>query len=223
MKKLCILQSGFLGVNEDCLSRPVKHNDIVVNDILSKDFLNENNINFYCSDTSVLYKLSIEQPNLLKDFDYREKIIKNAFTVFGTNSLQEWIEYQNKSHMLTPNHVEFIEDTLRFICGYDRKLDIQQWERLVTINRIKNENRISYIKHFDIGENNSVHKLDAFNDDYMYLQYKEKHESISLIKPTLPGCIHQWISKREGFIDLITSLNIIFGIDKGITSVAEKY
>jgi hypothetical protein len=222
MKKLCILQSGFLGFNEKCLSRPVKHNDIVINDILSKDFLNENNINFYCSDTSVFYKLAIEQPNLLKDIDFREKIINNSFLTLGVSSLQEWIEYQNKSNMLSTTHVEFIEDTLKFISGYNRIINVQQWQRLIELNRIKTTNKVNYVKYFDIGENSGkgISKVDAFCDEYIL--YSETRQEINLIKPTMPGCIHQWVSRNEGFLDLITTLDIIFGIKKGITSVAEK-
>ncbi len=203
MKKYPILQSGFVSFTEETLLTPVKYNDLVISNVLSKDYRSPSNRYFYSKPLSMLYNKWLGNPQCLREFDTREQIIKHAKVLFSNPSLFKWMQLQLDHGEIGNLHEAFILDTLEFLTGKDRRIQVAQWISLLE-KAIKSQAiQIDLAKFFD----------------------REKYPQ-PIYTDTLPGqltdILQIWINRPQGYEDLLISLYVIFGNRPYITDVSEN-
>lgn len=200
MNKFPILQSGFISFKEDDLQTPVKYNDLVISNVLSKDYRSPSNRYFFSEDISKLYNRWCGDPTCLNEFETREELLKVTKSLFGTPSLFKWLRLQTEHADLGDLHNTFLLDTLEYLCGQPRKVEAVQWIRLLE----------KAIKSRAIPV-----KFDKFFDRELY-----HHEGI--LPGNLIDIIQLWTGKPRGFEDLLITMYIIFGNRPYITDVSEN-
>ena len=189
--KLPILQSGFLSLNEEGLvrSEPIGQKQIFRSIELGKPVDDAGNAFFYNKDIEALYQRYNNDHRLLKQFAFREELLKLAKVAFSTFNLEVWFSAQLNSPSLTATHRRFLNDTLRFIETGTREVNIETWMGLIyprtaTTADTKTEVAIKYY----------------FGKDHEY----------SRVSNQLPEAIGQWTMRSEGMYDLLIFLTIVF-------------
>lgn len=200
MTKYPILQSGFVAKDEKDLTNYEVKKDPFVDIALNKDHLKSHNPYFYSEEITSLYKEWCGKPDLIKDFDFREKILRFAMTKFDT-LLSSWIKLQFRSPYAGELHAVFINETVEYVLGVkSRNIQISQWIRLLDASVKRNNAEIKSEKYFD--------KSKGF-DKYLHLN-------------VFSNFISNWVSKNDGYVDLLISLYVIFGSRNDTTDVIDN-
>jgi hypothetical protein len=194
-----VLQSGFVSFTKDGLLRPPPHEDMMLRRILMKDFMISNLDQYYNGEVTAVYEEWRADPSLMRTFEFRERVLLAAFKAFACENMHRWFTVQLKLHSLSIMHEKFLEETLNFIkWNTPRTIEATQWEK--------------FIEHPTKLHNTS---LDAdkwlTGDDVNYY-----------ISTTIDKFLAKWVSRVNGFEDLLISLNVIFGSKAAITNVREK-
>lgn len=198
MEKYPILQSGFVSLIQRGLAKPKPTDNLMIQRLLFKDHLVSNIENFYFEDIVILYDLYRGDPNLLRDFNFREQVIKAAYMMFGSNSVYTWLRHQNQLANIGLLHARFIEETLTYIAtGKERATQTVQWIKLIEISNHKESSKLN---------------IDDWFNTYSGLY----------VPADIVDFIQLWVSQPKGFEDLLISLFIIFGNRPYITNVREK-
>ena len=202
MSKYPLLQSGFVSIADDGLKRPDLIKDTTLAVALFRNHLLQDNLNFYSDTVSKLYHTWEANPDILKDFEFREKLLVTALSVFRTTSIYMWLKLQNDKANLNHFHATFIEETLAFVAGDERKIQPCQWISLMDVVKVDLDIRLEIDKWFDL-ETRPCHKNGH-----------------------LPGLmtlfINKWVSVPNGFQDLLISLHVIFGNRAHVKDVVNK-
>lgn len=158
-------------------------------------------------DVQTLWKQYNGGFKFVTDHDFREKILLTAIRAFGTNDFFEWCELQKQSPFFTDMHRTFILDTLDFISGKQkRKIAIHSWPMLIQKREVTTEDRdigFSIAKYFDNSRGQGLG--DAPLQPWMEV------DNFAPLERELPSVIWSWVSKDNGFNDLLMSLHILFG------------
>ena len=196
--KLPILQSGFLGLNEEGLvrSEALTQSKIFRSIELGKPIDEAGNAFFYNKDIEALYQRYNNDHRLLKQFEFREELLKLSKVAFGTFNLETWFSIQLKSPNLTATHRRFLNDTLLFIYEGRREVNIETWMGLI----------------YPRTATSSDAKTDLELKDYFI-----QNNGWSKISSKLPEAIAQWTSKANGFYDLMVFLTIVFSKQSSMT------
>lgn len=198
MEKYPILQSGFVSLIQRGLAKPKPTDNLMIQRLLFKDHLVSNIENFYFEDIVILYDLYRGDPNLLRDFNFREQVIKAAYMMFGSNSVYTWLRHQNQLANIGLLHARFIEETLTYIAtGKERATQTVQWIKLIEISNHKESSKLN---------------IDDWFNTYSGLY----------VPADIVDFIQLWVAQPKGFEDLLISLFIIFGNRPYITNVREK-
>lgn len=204
MKKCPIMQSGFISFSDEHLQTPVKYNDLVISNVLSKDYRSPSNRFFFNQEITRLYNRWLGDPNCLKDFDTREELLKIAKLVFETPSFFKWIKLQTEHAQLGDLHVAFLTDTLEYLSVGERRLQVSQWISLLE-KAIKSEG--------------ATVNLDRFFDKELYGRANGYDK---ILPSNTVAVIARWTGWPRGFEDLLISLFVIFGNRPYITDVSEN-
>lgn len=205
MVKIPILQSGYVDVDINGLIKPTEYSDLVIQNVLSKDYRSPSNKFLFNPEIVKLYLEWQGNPDCIKHFEFREKLISLTKRLFKTKTLLQWLEFQNNKVSLSSLHVEFIYDTLRYLCNGKRSMEISQW-----INLVEKSLR-DQVTHVSMGNHFSSKKITE-ELGYMY----------SVINLSWNNLIIQWISKPKGTEDLLITMFVIFGNRPYITDVSEN-
>lgn len=202
MNKYPILQSGFISLIEAGFVRANRHVDMIVTNILSKDYRDTSNNLFYHEEVVHVYTDWLANPSLTKEFDFRERVYLAAKHAFGTRSLYDWLKAQTSNPHLTSLHKTFITETLLYVLAYDkRNIEVNQWVGLLVYDT----------------------KCKSIALDINTLIEKDLAKAVvSNASGDLNAVIRQWVGHPGGIEDLIISLFVIFGNRPYITDVAEK-
>lgn len=214
MTKLAILQSGFINFNEEDLVKGVIVNDPFVDIALNKDHLKNKNQFFYSPVANELYKQWSADPGLIRDFNFREKILKAAKKLFNTKSfgessnIQVWFNYQAQSPFLSNYHIKFIKETIEYVLyGTLRTIENVQWIRLLDCgNSVKNTSLT----------------VDQFFTDKFNKESKQKTNSLPNSGSAVSDFLTYWTSNQNGFEDLVICLFVIFGVRSNITELSDN-
>lgn len=190
--KYPILRSGFITFPTSGLRQPNQPVDAGALAILGKMRWMPDNDNFYHQNIQTLFAqaISISKENGLFDLTFQENCLKAASEAFGTDDLFRWIDLQSTNPELTPVHQAFILETLDYITGIPRKMQVWQWIRLLDANMGKNRNNIR-------------------NTDYY--QKLAAHRRAGIVPAKLSETFVKWVRQPKGFYDFIQSLEVIFG------------
>lgn len=130
------------------------------------------------------------------DFEFRELVIRIALRSFGTMSFSQWLLYNLRSPALTQLHADFISDTISFITTGKRIYPVQTWDRMITA-----------------GANDPNKPSDYSREAYSNIHCSSAVDLMRMDIPLL-RIITQWVGRKKGFIDLLYTLNILFGEDR---------
>lgn len=196
-----ILQSGFIASSTKGLKLPDPFTPSLQNSVIFKDVKNPLAVYRYSPGVVELYKQWCANSALLRDFNFREQIITQAFISFGTTNFHSWLMLQNMQPTLSDLHKTYILETLDYLLvGTTRKIDNISWMRLLEADNRPNTVAIDIRKYF---------KQDTMN-------YSADDVTLPVLTREI---IRVWVSKERGFEDLLLSLFIIFGDRMARTAV----
>lgn len=183
-----ILQSGFVSLNEEGLTKPDMSGPTIREDILLKEYRTKADKYFYSKAITELFHQWRSNPSLIREMDFREQVLIQAFKLFKTDKLTTWIRAQNEKPSLSNIHNVFLLETIKFASGIEkRSLENVQW--------------ISLIDYSDRAQAVRVDMDDYFREDSNQLYVPMKMDRF----------IQSWVSQINGFEDLLISLYVIFG------------
>ncbi len=183
-----ILQSGFVSLNEEGLTKPDMSGPTIREDILLKEYRTKADKYFYSKAITELFHQWRSNPSLIREMDFREQVLIQAFKLFKTDKLTTWIRVQNEKPSLSNIHNVFLLETIKFASGIEkRSLENVQW--------------ISLIDYSDRAQAVRVDMDDYFREDSNQLYVPMKMDRF----------IQSWVSQINGFEDLLISLYVIFG------------
>ena len=203
MDEAIVLQSSFLTFLTDEINNDFVYNDDPsLNNIVQAVKLNRMIIdkpNFsYNIKIDELIKHYNNDNKVLKEFDYRERLLKVAKYIFGTTSFYDWCTLQTKSKYLTATHKKFIIESLTFMTTGYRSTSVSMWSRLLDTKLATDEDDkvpYNYSDFFD-----TIKKcLVCENNSY------------DLEKESVINMIVLWTGQNQGFQDLLFFLDTIFG------------
>lgn len=204
--KYPILQSGFLSFTDKDLTAPPPPSKLDMSFVLNKSHLANTNLYFYIHTLDDLIKEYFIDPNVLKNFEFREKILSLAKKAFACKNIVDWINLQLKEGKISDLHIKFLIETIDFVSGEPRKITNVQWNNLLT----------------------PCYEHKKFNfDPSEYISKKIKY-TLGQTKPTgvieteLSNFLSKWVSNTHGFEDLLISLYVIFGKTSGVTDIGNK-
>ena len=185
MARFVILQSGFLSVESPALalsSTPTNVEEMKAIE-LNKPNANENASPYhYNVDVKLVVDAFRNNRNLMNDFDFRQRVLKAAKESFGTPTLLSWCGLQLNSPFLTTMHRKYILDTVDYLSTGHRSIMIDSWWELI--------------------EPRPLTQADK-GADY---PLKER-----LMNGKLTNSLADWVAQPDGYVDLLRSLDIIFG------------
>lgn len=226
MQRFAVLQSGLLSYPHGDLVLPkIDPIQDTVNSVLQgKTRTNEISKYHYDKTISDLYEQYADNPRLLLDFAYREKILTVAIRAFSNGTLDNWIQLQNKSEFFTMLHKEFIIDTLQYLCTGRRRINIETWPFLLEVRQATIKDRdfpFPYTDYFDepqrmelridSGRDKETGVVVKYIDDVVFSQQTDPLVSMVKIVGDIRYVLARWTSIENGFSDLIQTLNVIFG------------
>lgn len=192
--KCLILQSGYLTPEVlGLLLPPVHKTDISV--VIIKPFRQFNREYYYAVDMDKLYQAYMADNNLSRNFEFRERYLKEAVRLFDTISFKDWVMRQIDSPMLNDTNSQFLLDTFNYILGNQRSIDVVNWIGLVE-STPGNVDRT---------------KLKALIDCYFGVTTNHAIYSGPTLPASLTEVIAMWTSRPSGTRDFMVSMGIIFG------------
>lgn len=127
----------------------------------------------------------------IKSFAFRQQILEAALTAFGTTSFLEWCELQNDSPYLTEMHKRFLNDTFNFISTGERSINLLNWMSLIKLRELSSSDD---------------------SPEYRYADFFDLNQPIHFRREiTVKSNIQTWVARRNGFVDLLQTLHILFG------------
>ena len=155
----------------------------------------QKNVNLYPSNPEIdaLWREYTGGTGRTSAFAFRERILLAALKAFGTKNFTDWVELQKSNPYIGPIHKKFLNDTFEFIKSGKRSVSITSWQGLVrisTIGKVTGDVQIDNIK-------------DIFTCGVDSTESGEKQ---------LTEIIQVWVSKENGFDDLLGTLVVLFGL-----------
>lgn len=140
-----------------------------------------------------LYEKLLRDFQPLKTMLFRKEVLLTTFRAFGTINFHSWCLLQLKSPNFSNLHIEFLNDTVRFIQTGERKMNVETWTSLLNQLEVKD----SIGKHRELSS-----ELKSFFQP----EYSNTMENM-----LLQDIITLWTSRHNGFEDLIMSMHVFFG------------
>lgn len=192
IKKIVTYPRGFQGFD---IGIPIETKGDTIMQALKNISYNRSgeDLSFVISNKNVenLWKQMVNGSGFTSNMEFREKILTNALSAFGTESFLEWVELQEVNNAMTDMHRRFINDTFTFIDTGRRAMSIHSWAELVYIREVTAKDAVPEIRKVDF------FKLSGA------LQYRRV--------PSLGDIITRWVCQPNGFDDLAGTLHILFG------------
>ena len=136
--------------------------------------------------------------NLKADtLEFRKQQLKTAIKAFGTVSFYDWYFKQVESPYLTTLHLDFLRDTLNYLSGRSRKYELTVWDALI---RRGSQVTPSYILKDDI--------------DLEYFGISASGVVRQPVNRMVKDALKNWITKDNGFNDMLYTLYILTGKER---------
>lgn len=144
-----------------------------------------------------LYAAHVRNEPSTGKFDFREKALIQILAAFGTMNFEFWYKTQYQSPSFGQQHIDFLDDTFRFIMTGKRRVSITNWDAIVDASDKKVFNN-------QLPDNARVY----FN--------RTTVEQLGLDgqrwQANLVDVVQDWMRRPSGFADLLTTAHILFGI-----------
>lgn len=137
--------------------------------------------------------LMCDASGITHTWDYKRKIINRGLDLLG--DFREFLKAQDGKDSLTVHQRAFLEDTIQFINTGRRPMTINT-RVLLLVTEASEKNPKTFVASRSTKK--LADMLQVPNDDYMF----------------------HWLQHRDGFGDMVCTLNVIFGDPKDNNSVS---
>lgn len=220
MTKYPILQSGFVSLTAGQLTPFDPDIDPFVDLVLAQSYLRSNNPYFYSKAISEMFNHWLTNPEAIRQFEFREQILVQAKRLFSNPVVKQWFAIQEGQQFISSLHVRFLEETLRFTQGIPRTIAAQQWYPMLEASKTTIPVRFDHKKYFN--QQPGVARSEC---DYPLYEYRLSECGASKeisVTWDLDSFLRDWTLQKNGFVDLLTCLNVIFGIRESVNDMANK-
>jgi hypothetical protein len=210
MERHAVLQSGFIAIRENDLTKTQMEKDPFVDFTLNKDHLKNRNDFFYSDEITTLFRRASRNGDLIGSIDFREEVLAFAFRQLPKTYFFDWINLQYKSENISQLHAVFLTETIEFaLYNEPRKIQAVQWSRMLENNMASKATLVNFKEYF---KNRHV------------IKYKSpfEHNSVVLENVLTIDLVKNWTSTPDRFMDMLLSLHAIFGSRYDIVDVANN-
>lgn len=133
-----------------------------------------------------LYSKSIVDPKCNKDIDFQEDVYKAAIEVFGgkaNGKILDWFRVQYDNRLAGDMHSRYLCDIVKYTLGMERSLSNHSWKTILGIT----------------DEGDDIGAIPSFISDNISPDLK------------VTDFLCTWLTKKDGFNDLLCNLQIMFG------------
>lgn len=191
MNKYPVLQSGFVAFSSEGLTLPNPVEPTVREAVIFKQFKSPLLDYFYSKEVTEMFNRWSANKDAMREFEFRERILKSGLRLFGTKNFRDWLDFQHKVKALSPLHGKFILETVEHIVtGAPRKIESVQW-----INLLEAGDQAKAV-HVDPRE---------------FLKIRKGAQAYEYVPQSFEELILTWTKTRTGFEDLLITLYVIFG------------
>jgi hypothetical protein len=181
-----------VAITEEGLKLPSPSKPSFRETVLFKPYVSPQNVYFYDPEVTDIFESWCADVNLMKNFEFRERILKAAMKLFKSTTLYLWSKHQGDKPTVSAMHGVFIMQTLEYlVLGKEREINVLQWCRLLETGNSVNHTQV--------------------NPDTHFRQYKPKNDITLDILSDNIKCVRHWVSQPDGYVDLLATLYAIFG------------
>ena len=193
MKPVFILHSGFVTTDSSKLLRSTIEDKGIRKMVIQPSSLGEDPDSYYDSEVTGIFNQWRKDEDLIRNFEFRETLLKVALRAFDDQSFGRWIELQHAQGGVGYLHRRFIKEMVgRVFSNQAKTMDNYQYYRLLS--------REPFSTKFPDTNVSSV-----LSTDYLDTFIKSGQGSF------LPDVLTEWTKDTDGVVDLICTLNVIFG------------
>ena len=193
MKPVFILHSGFVTTDSSKLLRSTIEDKGIRKLMIQPSSLGEDPDSYYDSEVTSIFNQWRKDEDLIRNFEFRETLLKVALRAFDDQSFGRWIELQHAQGGVGYLHRRFIKEMVgRIFSDQAKTMDNYQYYRLLS--------REPFSTKFPDTNVSSV-----LSTDYLDTFIKSGQGSF------LPDVLTEWTKDTDGVVDLICTLNVIFG------------
>lgn len=193
MKPVFILHSGFVTTDSSKLLRSTIEDKGIRKMVIQPNSMGEDPDSYYDSEVTNVFNQWRKDEDLVRNFEFRETLLKVALRAFDDQSFGRWIELQHAQGGVGYLHRRFIKEMVgRIFSDQAKTMDNYQYYRLLS--------REPFSTKFPDTNSTSV-----FSTDYLDTFIKSGQGSF------LPDVLTEWTKDMDGVTDLICTLNVIFG------------
>ena len=193
MKPVFILHSGFVTTDSSKLLRSTIEDKGIRKMVIQPSSLGEDPDSYYDSEVTGIFNQWRKDEDLIRNFEFRETLLKVALRAFDDQSFGRWIELQHAQGGVGYLHRRFIKEMVgRIFSDQAKTMDNYQYYRLLS--------REPFSTKFPDTNVSSV-----LSTDYLDTFIKSGQGSF------LPDVLTEWTEDTDGVVDLICTLNVIFG------------
>ncbi len=193
MKPVFILHSGFVTTDSSKLLRSTIEDKGIRKMVIQPSSLGEDPDSYYDSEVTGIFNQWRKDEDLIRNFEFRETLLKVALRAFDDQSFGRWIELQHAQGGVGYLHRRFIKEMVgRIFSDQAKTMDNYQYYRLLS--------REPFSTKFPDTNVSSV-----LSTDYLDTFIKSGQGSF------LPDVLTEWTKDTDGVVDLICTLNVIFG------------
>lgn len=144
-----------------------------------------------------LYAAHVRNEPYTGRFDFREKALIQILAAFGTMNFELWYKMQYQSPSFGKEHIDFLDDTVRFIMTGKRRVSITNWDAILDTSDKKVFTSLLPDNVRVYFNRTTVEQLGIDGQRW---------------NSNLVDVVQDWMRRPSGFADLLTTAHILFGI-----------
>lgn len=188
MKKVVVYPRGFAGYS---VGWPIVRidSDLTVQNAAARyaNATARERVSVSAGNVETLYKAFMTHQRSPKSLDFIEDLYAVAVNAFGTASFYDWLHMQTQNPYFTSDHRDFVNETLEFIYGRERRVSMGSWRMLITFH---------------------MNEAGPVTHDYRYQQFfltqPREEQAVTAV-------VRRWMARPGGAQDLLATLHILFG------------
>lgn len=185
--KYITLQSGYVSRPQSDFYRYVAPETSFKQQLLGQSMMGLIPEGYYSKSITALVDEYEKDRQILNNFKFRERVLVAAIALFADTTVPEWLKAQRDTDYFSDLHKTFAVETLNFIVGIPRTIDCVQWMSLLDAGKSNMKTYFDYTEYFN-----------------------HAHKPMPIPSSTL-DLIRLWVSRDQGYEDLLLSLWCFFG------------
>ena len=164
--------------------------------ILGKALPDTSDIQPANKEVSDLYQEYLTNDRALKSMVFRDRVLLAALNMFEAPNLRGFAKLQEYSPFFNETCMDFLNDTKRFIQTGQRRINIVSWRQMLHIQKAKASIKETDFDFLNWVEAGVIKEFDPASEKQTFISSEEM--------------IQAWVSQKDGFVDLVETLNILF-------------